>query len=55
MNFADFLALANKMGSSRDRGSYEAKYDLDGDGVIGMGDFRILASRFGDGKSDDSK
>ena len=55
VNFADFLALANKMGSSRDRGSYEAKYDLDGDGVIGMGDFRILASRFGDGKSDDSK
>ena len=55
VNFADFMALASKMGAVQGRGSYEVKYDLDGDGVIGMGDFRILTSRFGDGKFDDAK
>ncbi len=55
VNFADFMALASKMGSVQGRGSYEVKYDLDGDGVIGMGDFRILLSQFGDGKRDDEK
>ncbi len=55
VNFADFMALANKIRSVQGRGSYEVKYDLDGDGVIGMGDFRILTSRFGDGKFDDAK
>ena len=55
VNFADFMALASKMGSVQGRGSYEVKYDLDGDGVIGMGDFRILTSQFGDGEFDDAK
>ena len=55
VNFADFMALANKIGPGQGRGSYEVKYDLDGDGIVGMGDFEVFMARFSDSKFDDAK
>ena len=55
VNFADFMALANKIGPGQGRGSYEVKYDLDGDGIVGMGDFEVFMSRFSDSKFDAAK
>ena len=45
----DFLLFVEQLGLSRGDDGYDAKYDLDKDGVIGFGDFLIFASSFGKG------
>ena len=45
----DFLLFVEHLGFSRGDEGYDAKYDLDEDGVIGFGDFLIFAKSFGDG------
>ena len=43
----DFLLFVEHLGFSRGDEGYDAKYDLDEDGVIGFGDFLIFANAFG--------
>ena len=45
----DFLLFVEHLGFSRGDEGYDAKYDLDEDGVIGFGDFLIFAKSFGEG------
>ena len=45
----DFVLFVEYLGFSRGDEGYDAKYDLDEDGVIGFGDFLIFAKSFGDG------
>ena len=47
----DFLLFVEHLGFSRGDEGYDAKYDLDEDGVIGFGDFLIFANAFGEGGS----
>ena len=47
----DFLLFVEHLGFSRGDEGYDAKYDLDEDGVIGFGDFLIFAKSFGEGGS----
>ena len=46
----DFLLFVEHLGFSRGDEGYDAKYDLDEDGVIGFGDFLIFAKSFGRGR-----
>ena len=43
----DFLLFVEHLGFSRGDEGYDAKYDLDEDGVIGFGDFLIFGRSFG--------
>ena len=43
----DFLLFVEHLGLSRGDEQYDAKYDLDEDGVIGFGDFLIFGRSFG--------
>lgn len=45
----DFLLFVAQFGLSRGDEQYDAKYDLDGDGTIGFGDFLIFFIAFGKG------
>ena len=47
VGISDFLLFVDVFGSSRGDGKYEAKYDLDGDGVIGIPDFLTFVDNFG--------
>ena len=47
VDIADFLAFAEKFGTSRGDSNYDARYDLDSDGTIGIGDFLIFTASFG--------
>ena len=47
VGFSDFALFADKFGTSRGDGRYEAKYDLDGDGQVGFDDFVAFAAVFG--------
>ena len=42
-----FCSFASQFGLSRGDEQYDAKYDLDGDGTIGFGDFLIFGRSFG--------
>ena len=44
----DFLLVCRALfGVSQGDAGYDARYDLDGDGTIGVGDFLIFADAFG--------
>ena len=47
VGFPDFLRFAAQFGLSQGDAGYDARYDLDGDGAIGFGDFLIFANAFG--------
>ena len=49
VDLSDFLLFASQFGLSRGDEQYDAKYDLDGDGVIGFADFLIFGRSFGEG------
>ena len=56
----DFLLFVDHYGTSRGDAGYDAKYDLDGNGTIGIPDFLIFVDNYGnrvppsgDGGSDD--
>ena len=36
-----------QFGFSQDDAGYDAQFDLDGDGIIGIGDFLIFSNNFG--------
>ena len=44
---AIFLLFVEQFGLSRGDEGYDARFDLDGDGTIGFGDFLIFANDFG--------
>lgn len=46
MNY-DFFQFVAQFGFSRGGEGYNAKYDLDGDNTVGIGDFLIFVSAFG--------
>ena len=48
VNFADFIGFVGKYGTRRGEDGYDARYDLNGDGVIGADDFWILDASFGE-------
>ena len=41
------MLFVEQFGFSEDDEEYDARFDLDGDGVIGIGDFLIFANTFG--------
>jgi len=43
----DFLAFVSRFGTRRGGDGFSSRFDLDADGVIGFGDFLILAAAFG--------
>ncbi|MCE2436020.1 MAG: hypothetical protein J4F29_24365, partial [Candidatus Latescibacteria bacterium] len=43
----DFLLFVAQLGFSQEDEGYDAKYDLDEDGVIGFGDFLLFGRSFG--------
>ena len=49
VDFSDFLAFAQRFGTSRGDDGYDVRFDLDGDGTIGFSDFVIFAGAFGQG------
>ena len=48
VNVADILLFADVWGTSAGDEKFNARFDLDGDGVIGSGDYALLIGRFGD-------
>ena len=47
VNFSDFLLFVDAFGFQEGQEKYKAKYDLDSDGKIALGDFVILTRTFG--------
>ena len=47
VDFLDFLQFVEKFGLSEKDEAYQARFDLNGDGVIGFGDFLIFVNAFG--------
>ena len=47
VNFADFIGFVGKYGTRLGEDGYDARYDLNGDGVIGADDFWIFDAAFG--------
>ncbi len=47
VDFTDFLLLVSAFGSREGQERYDAKYDLNGDGEIGFGDFLLFTRDFG--------
>ena len=48
VNFADFVRFVGKYGTRLGEDGYDARYDLNGDGVIGADDLSIFAASFGE-------
>ena len=48
VNFADFIGFVGKYGTRLGEDGYDARYDLNGDGVIGADDLSIFAASFGE-------
>ena len=48
VNFADFVRFVGKYGTRLGEDGYDARYDLNGDGVIGADDFWIFDASFGE-------
>ena len=48
VNFADFIGFVGKYGTRLGEDGYDARYDLNGDGVIGADDFWIFDASFGE-------
>ncbi len=47
VDLPDFLLFVEHFGTSRGDGTYEDRFNLDGDGAIAFSDFLIFASNFG--------
>ncbi len=49
VDFEDFFLFADHFGARRDQGpgAFDERFDLDGDGSVGLGDFFIFADHFG--------
>ena len=45
---ADFLLFATQFGLSRGDAGYDARFDLDGNGTIGIKDLLIFVDAFGE-------
>ena len=47
IDIADFLLLVSRFGLTTGDPGFEAKYDIDGNGIVGFSDFLIFAEGFG--------
>ena len=47
VNFADFVRFVGKYGTRRGEDGHDARYDLNGDGAVGLDDFLIFEAAFG--------
>ena len=47
VEFDDYFLFADRYGSTSEQSGYDPRFDLDGDGVVGLADFFLFADSFG--------